>query len=321
MSIKLPVALLAAAAALAVPSAASAQAPPCATQGPVGTAYGTGINCRTLQLDGVPRRFEVYVPANVPADAPVVFMFHGSGGTGEQFGKISGWREQADQSGLIAVFPTGQRYRITETGLLSTKWADFNLEDDIEELETPPADDVGFVDDMLADIEAGLSVDSHRIYASGFSNGAGFAARLAVDRSETFAAVAYSGGGLNAAHTPARSVPTYATVGTLDQKILERMDPPLTELPLGPVQILSNAEIRGYLSDALETVGLDEHLYGVTAQPHSTNFRWPATGNGPVYRFAMLEGVTHQYPNGTNNPNGFAAAPEFAAFFAAHRLP
>ena len=90
-------------------------------------------------------------------------------------------------------------------------------QDDIEEIETPPADDVGFVDDMLADIEAGLSVDSHRIYASGFSNGAGFAARLAVDRSETFAAVAYSGGGLNAAHTPARSVPTYATVGTLDE--------------------------------------------------------------------------------------------------------
>ena len=154
---------------------------------------------------------------------------------------------------------------------------------------------------MLADIEAGLSVDSHRIYASGFSNGAGFAARLAVDRSETFAAVAYSGGGLNAPHTPARSVPTYATVGTLDQKILERMDPPLTELPLGPVQILRNAEIREYLSIALQTVGLDENLYGVTAQPHSTNFRWPATGNGPVYRFAMLDGLTHQYPNGANN--------------------
>ena len=322
MSSKIPAALAAAAALLAVPSAAGAQVPPqCATAGPTGTAYGPGFNCRTLDLDGVPRRFEVYVPANVPADAPVVFMFHGSSGTGEQFAASSGWREEADRSGLIAVFPTGQRYRITETGRLSTKWADFNLVDDIEETETPPADDVGFVDDMLADIEAGLSIDSHRVYASGFSNGAGFAARLAVDRSETFAAVAYSGGGLNAAHTPARSVPTYATVGTLDQKILERMDPPITELPLGPVQILSNAEIREYLSIALETVGLDEHLYGVTAQPHSTNFRWPATGNGPVYRFAMLEGVTHQYPNGTNNPNGFAAAPEFADFFAAHRLP
>jgi poly(3-hydroxybutyrate) depolymerase len=320
MSSKLPAAMLAAAALLALPAGASAQAPPpCATQGPVGTAYAAGVNCRTLELDGVPRRFEVYVPANVARSAPVVFMFHGSSGTGEQFLGISGWREEADRQGLIAVFPTGQRYRITETGRLSTKWADFNLAEDTAD---PPADDVGFVDDMLADIEAGLSVDSHRVYASGFSNGAGFAARLSVDRSETFAAVAYSGGGLDEAHTPpARSVPTYATVGTLDQRILERMDPPLTELPLGPVEILRNAEIRGYLSSGLDTLGLDEHLYGVTAQPHSTNFRWPATGNGPVLRFALLEGVTHQYPNGTNNPNAFAAAPEFAAFFAEHRLP
>jgi len=312
MSSKFPAALAAAAALLAVPSAAGAQVPPqCATAGPTGTAYGPGFNCRTLDLDGVPRRFEVYVPANVPADAPVVFMFHGSSGTGEQFAASSGWREEADRSGLIAVFPTGQRYRITETGRLSTKWADFNLVDDIDETETPPADDVGFVDDMLADIEAGLSVDPHRVYASGFSNGAGFAARLAVDRSETFAAVAFSGGGLNEAHSPARRVPTYSTVGTLDQKILERMDPPLAELPLAPVQILRNAELRGYLSIALETLGLDEHLYSVNAEPHSTSFRWP--GTDPLFRFAMLDGLTHRYPDD--------AAREFGAFFAQHRLP
>jgi poly(3-hydroxybutyrate) depolymerase len=312
LSSTLPAALAAAAALLAVPSAASAQVPSqCDTAGPVGTAYGAGFNCRTLDLDGVPRRFEVYVPANLPADAPVVFMFHGSSGTGEQFAKISGWREEADRSGLIAVFPTGQRYRITETGRLSTKWADFDLVDDIEESETPPADDVGFVDDMLADIEAGLSVDPRRIYASGFSNGAGFAARLAVDRSETFAAVAFSGGGLSEAHTPARPVPTYATVGTLDQRILERMDPPLTELPLGPVQILRNPELRGYLDTALETLGLDEHRYSVIAEPHSTSFRWP--GTSPVFRFAMLDGLTHRYPDD--------AAREFGAFFAQHRLP
>jgi len=164
---------------------------------------------------------------------------------------------------------------------------------------------------MLADIEAGLSVDSHRIYASGFSNGAGFAARLAVDRSETFAAVAFSGGGLAEAHSPVRSVPTYSTVGSLDPKILARMDPPIPELPLGPVQILRNPELRGYLSIALETLGLDEHVYGVNAVPGSTSFRWP--GTNPLFRFAIIEGLDHHYPQG--------AAEEFGAFFAQHRLP
>jgi len=321
MSIKLPVALIAAAAALAVPSAASAQAPPCATQGPVGAAYGTGVNCRTLVHDGVQRRFEVYVPASAGEHPPVVFMFHGSGGTGEQFLKISGWREEADRRGLIAVFPTGERYRMTDTGALETKWADFHLVDDIDETETPPADDVGFVDDMLADLEAELPVDTHRVYASGFSNGANFAARLAVDRSETFAAAAFAAGGLSEVHAPARAVPTYAIAGTLDAKLLARLSTPLTELPLDPVEILATPELDAYLSTAVQTLGLDEALYGVMAQPHSTSFRWPATGNDPVFRFGMLEGVTHEYPNGTNNPGGFTAASEFAAFFAEHRLP
>ena len=35
----------------------------------------------------------------------------------------------------------------------------------------------------------------------------------------------------------------------------------------------------------------------------------------------MLEGVRHQFPNGRNNPAGFAAAPAFWRFFAAHPLP
>jgi poly(3-hydroxybutyrate) depolymerase len=77
--------LLAAAAAAAVlPAQASAQTP-CATQGTTGTAYAQGVNCRTVKLDGHPRRFLVYVPSTAPPVGerrPVVFMFHGSGGDG-----------------------------------------------------------------------------------------------------------------------------------------------------------------------------------------------------------------------------------------------
>src|SRR5262245_40315906 len=143
------------AAAAAVPGSASAPVP-CATQGPTGTAYAQGVNCRTVDLDGHPREFLVYVPQTPPAGGrrPVVFMFHGSGGDGERFLKISGWREQADAAGLIAVFPTAKRYRVLETGRLTSKWNSFALADQIDRTELPPgsdpgapvpADDVGFV--------------------------------------------------------------------------------------------------------------------------------------------------------------------------------
>ncbi len=308
---------------LAAPAAASAQVPSCDTQGPAGTAYAAGVNCRTLQLDNHQRRYEVYVPANARPNAPVVFMFHGGSGTGEKFLNISGWREQADATGLIAVFPTGLRYRITENGQMSTRWASFGILDEIEEAETPPADDVAFVDEMLADIDAGLDVDRHRVYASGFSNGAGMAARLGVDSSQTFAAVAFSAGGLSSVPNPlpTRAVPTYATRGTLDDRVLNQYDPPLTELPLSPVSILTDPLLGGRINVALDTLGLDHDLFSLSAVETSTNFRWPACGNGPVFRFAMIAGLEHRYPNGANNLDGFAAAPEFWEFFAQHRLP
>ena len=309
----------------------------CVTHGRVGRAYEVGVNCRVVEVDGHPRRFVVYVPARRPVTgprAPVVFMFHGSSGTGEQFLRISGWREQADATGLVAVFPTGLRYRVLDSGRLSTKWNDFSLASQVDLGERPrgypanapwPANDVGFVDAMMADLGAQLPIDRHRVYASGFSNGAGFAARLAVERSTVLAAAAFSGGALPAAQTPARPIPTYLTVGTLDDRVLAHTGPPpLTELPLDPLILLAEPVIRSTIGAHVATLGLDVGDFGVVSGPRTTEFRWPATGTGPdgaLFRFAVLAGLRHKYPNARNNPAGFEAAPEFWAFFQTHRLP
>ena len=327
--------------ALIAPSAAPAQAaavPPCATNGPAGTAYTIGLNCRTVRIDGHPRNYLVYVPSTAPVTGsrkPVVFMYHGRSGTGRQFLQTSGWREQADAVGLVAVFPTGVRYRSLETGRVETGWNKFGFEDEVDLNVRPdgyppapapwPANDVGFTDAMVADLRAKLPIDARRIYATGFSNGSGMTARLAVERSTVLAAAAVSGGGLPLAAAPQRPIPMYSTIGNVDGKILEHTGPPpLTELPMDPIALLSEPTIGPILDTTARALGLDENDFGVTSAPHSTSFRWPATGTGPggaLFRFGLLEGVGHQYPNGTNNPAGFASAPEFWAFFRANRLP
>jgi polyhydroxybutyrate depolymerase len=309
----------------------------CATHGTVGLAYQAGVNCRLVEFDGHPRRFLVYVPHRRPVTgprAPVVFMFHGSSGTGEQFLRISGWREQADATGAIAVFPTGLRYRVLETGRLSTKWNDGDLRHEVDLNERPdgypsgspwPADDVGFVDSIVSDLDTQLSIDRHRIYASGFSNGAAFTARLAVERATVLAAAAFAGGGLHEPRAVARPVPMYLVGGTLDDRVLEHTGPPaLTELPLNPVELLAEPIIQSTVAAHLGTLGLQATDFGTVGRRHSTSVRWPATGSGPdgaLFRFAMLEGLHHNYPNGRNNPAGFAAAPEFWSFFQSHPLP
>jgi polyhydroxybutyrate depolymerase len=177
----------------------------------------------------------------------------------------------------------------------------------------------------VSDLDSQLPVDRHRVYASGFSNGAAFTARFAVERSTVLAAAAFAGGSLHEPRAIARPVPMYLTGGTLDEHILEQTGPPpLTELPLDPLALLTEPIIQSTVGAHLGTLGLDPTDFGTEARPDSTSFRWPAVGTGAdggVFRFAMLEGLRHKYPNATNNPAGFAAAPEFWRFFESHPLP
>ena len=225
-----------------------AQVPPsCATDGAIGLAYAEGVNCRTVELDGHPRRFLVYVPQTAPpagARRPVVFMFHGSSGAGEQFLGMSGWREQADATGLIAVFPTGLRYRVSRLRPPDDQVERLRPRREDRPAELPPGSDpdarrarrrrrLRRHDDGRP--RARLPIDGRRIYASGFSNGADFTARLSIDRSDKLAAAAYSGGALPFAATPGRGRSRRSSPSAPDDpKIIEQVDPTLTRAPAGP---------------------------------------------------------------------------------------
>jgi poly(3-hydroxybutyrate) depolymerase len=327
------VGVAATAAAVLLTASTAHAAPHCDTRGAAGLAYEVGVNCRTVAVDGIDRRYVVYIPDRRPVTgdrAPVVFMFHGTSGTGEQFLRRSGWREVADDNGFAVVFPTALRYRVLESGRRVTKWNGFGLEDAIDLEERPPgypedapmpADDVGFVDEIVNDLLAQLPIDRNRIYASGFSNGADFAARLSVERSTKIAAAAYSAGTLTDATHPDRPVPTYFTLGTRDDHILEGTG--LTELPLNPVDILASPIVGPVLDANLATWGLDPDRFGAIARRKSTLLRWPPTGtdrNGALFQFRMIAGLRHKFPRDGNNPAGFEAAPEFWEFFEEHPL-
>lgn len=328
--------LSAAIVALLLPTSAAAVA--CDSQGAAGSAYVQGVNCRVSAVDGHPRNYLVYVPRGPQHDPdherPVVLMFHGTGGDGRQFLNISGWREQAERHNLIAVFPTGLRYDVLDGGpFRKTKWHSFGLAENVDLAVRPagypddapwPADDVAFTRAILDDVEDGLAINRRRIYASGFSNGAEFTARLAVELSDRLAAVGYAAGGLYGTHEPVRPIPVAAIVGTRDDRLQEQLGMPGSELPLEPRPLL------GLLGDSfvrphLETLGLAPNPVVLRERPASTTFRWletaPGSRPGSTFTFSVLAGLEHKYPNGRNNPEGFVAARRFLDFFSRHRLP
>ena len=333
----------------------------CDSLGRPGTLYVTGVNCRLGLVDGYPRAYIVYVPANVDDPAPVVFMFHGGSGTGLKHFRISGWREKADEEGLVAVFPTGLTYckvgRPCESGGQAgwtTHWHDYSLPTnpdismDIRPPNYPadspwPADDVGFTQAILDDLKdaaTGLSVDPDRVYASGFSNGGGMTARLAIELSEQLAAVAYtSGGDLGdpaLLPTPVEYIPVYAAMGTHDHKLLGSLEEEIDALPLDPAELFAIPEIGDQMMPT-QLEGFDHTYDPETFVPYLayrattyTLFRWRSISvGGPrhIFRMAFLSGLDHTYPNGCpngpkpNNPECFQATDQFWPFFERHPKP
>jgi len=135
-----------------------------------------GTSRRTVAVDGQDRTFLVHPPPGDPAaPLPVVLSFHGLGSDPEQEERISRFSELADREGFLAVYPQG----------LGKKWRVFDRSDT----------DLRFFDALLATLAEEFQLDSRRVYATGISNGAQMAWRLACDRPAQLAGVGLVSGG------------------------------------------------------------------------------------------------------------------------------
>jgi poly(3-hydroxybutyrate) depolymerase len=310
----------------------------CDSVGWAGTPYVRGLNCRLVLVDGYPRRYVVYVPTTGPwsgsEPAPALMMLHGTGGTGERFLKSSGWKEKADEVGLVPVFPTGLVYYVPDDRLHETKWNKFHLTDDIDVTDVAPgypttapwpADDVGFLGAILDDLEANLMIDAAHIYATGFSNGAAMTGRLAYELSDRLAAVAYSSSiVIGAPAPPLRKIPILNTLGAEDDGFQEKFGlTPAEPIPLDPATFLAFSQVQLAFGEILDNFELEYDPHDEVQNPHSTAYRFatPKAGNtaGNVFAFVLMEGLIHHYPVGPLhpdwNPYGFNAPDLYWDFF------
>ena len=159
------------------------------------------------------RRSAVACVPDVPAPAagwPVVFAFPGGQSHPEQMRGFSGLDEFAAAGAAVVVYPAGTGRR---EGLLT--WNGGNC---CGEAFQSASADVGFVDALLDRLIDRLPVDPRRFHATGMSNGAMMAYRVAAELSERIASIAPVAGPLALATiAPARPVPVLHFHGSLDQ--------------------------------------------------------------------------------------------------------
>jgi len=153
-----------------------------------------GFHHLSMLHDSVNRQFLMIIPSsyNPLLNSTVMFCFHGGTQTIQSFvySQIDsingGGREElfqkADSMGMILIFPQA----LVNNTAGYTLWND----KDLYPQTLSPYDDIGFVLHIIDTLIQNLSIDTSRIYFSGFSNGADFTQFLAGQIPCTFAAAA-----------------------------------------------------------------------------------------------------------------------------------
>jgi polyhydroxybutyrate depolymerase len=162
---------------------------------------------RAWDVDGVRREALVVAPARAEKSPPLVFVFHGHGGTAKAAAGRYAFHKHWPEA--VMVYPQRLRTpgKLTDPEGKKTGW------------QMGPGDqkdrDLKFFDAMLASLKKDHGIEK-RIYATGHSNGGGFTYTLWAARGDVFAAVAPSSAGPGGSFTKLTPKPVLHLAGRKD---------------------------------------------------------------------------------------------------------
>jgi len=174
-----------------------------------------GEHYGTMQVGDSPRSWVLHVPPAHDGDSPVplVLLFHGYADSPNHIERQTGFGGYGAQEGLVVVAPAGR-------GTLP-HWMEEDFGGGFFDA-TRSNPDVVFIEALLDRLAEELCLDLARVYATGFSNGAGMTSVLACALEDRIAAVAPVGGlfDFGASCVLDRPVPFLGFHGTDDELLL-----------------------------------------------------------------------------------------------------
>lgn len=262
----------------------------------------------TIIVDDKLREFIVVKPSGeVPNGGyPVVFMFHGTSGNGNEFYNISGWKEKGQLEKFITVFPTSLKYCIlnfpNNNPALLTRWVTGDLiQDQCPNLNQVFKDDIKFVRMMLDDISSNYKINNKKVFAAGFSNGCSFTHKLALYASDIFTAC----GGVGSILFPTdsilaeKSIAFWNIIGNQDERFIAVTN--VNELPFNDSILIY---MNPYINRMNNCLGLSNvHTLTSTLASLTYTYSKPKLESGKgKFQFSLVKNMNHIYPNGVNFP-------------------
>ncbi len=156
------------------------------------SAAGT-LTTHTIVVDGLARTYTKYVPNGLPpTSVPLVVALHGTGSSGSEQATDptkpqSNWQALADSGKFVVVYPDARPGDGPGLEGGRTRWNDCRSDAGFVD---ESVDDVAFIDALISQVSSSHNINPLRVYATGVSSGGLMSYRLALEMSDTFAAVA-----------------------------------------------------------------------------------------------------------------------------------
>lgn len=163
----------------------------------------------SFRHQGMERTYWMYIPENLPEQAPLVFVLHGYGGNAE--GYCPQMVETARKHGFAVCYPQGEKAPKGKTG--------WNV--GYPKQEGMKTDDIDFICDLAAHVQKKFKLSKKNTFFSGMSNGGELCYMMALQRPKAFSAYASVAGltmeWVHRSMSPKMAVPLMEIHGTADK--------------------------------------------------------------------------------------------------------
>lgn len=249
-----------------------------------------------VNVDDETRNYQLYVPANVDKDCPLVISLHGANGASTNYSPFT--REVASAKGCIVAYPQGkQTYFPIGFGGYATGWTATGKNNF----------DVRFLKAVIEDVASKYQIDRKRIYCCGFSNGGMMTYAMANVCSDEIAAFAsISGYPINEfhlRHTSSRPVPFMHIHGKADGFVLyEKMPTIVDEMVarLGANPVPTKTTVSGMYTKSVYEAGQGGFpyvYYEVDGMGHEAYTTKTEDGNSALTMWNFFKDYTLDSPS------------------------
>jgi polyhydroxybutyrate depolymerase len=206
----------------------------------------------SLTSDGIERSFSYYLPSTLQDEAALIFVLHGSTGSGDQVREQTGYEfdSLAQTHQFIPVYANG----------FENHWNDCRASADYS-ANTENIDDVSFIRQVIAVFVERHNIDPGKVFVTGHSNGGHMAYKLALEAPQLVRAIAP----ISASLPVDQNLDCEKSGLPIAVAIFNGTEDPVNPYGGGLVSIFGNAS-RGTVRSSLDTANYWANLAGANTE-------------------------------------------------------